>query len=206
MTKKILSEVSDYYTGKLQEFGPTPKGVDWKDRNSQILRYDQLYRLFETSPDGGIIDFGCGYGEFLSYLRRREIQSAYCGIDVSPAMVEAAKSRFADDPHARFIVGTAPRSPADYAVASGIFNVRLRFSTRDWEQYMGETLKVMNGASLRGFAFNCLTSYSDPEYRRDDLYYGDSCYWFDHCKKNFSRKVNLLHDYELYEFTIIVRK
>ena len=122
MTKKILSEVSDYYTGKLQEFGPTPKGVDWKDRNSQILRFDQLYRLFETSPDGGIIDFGCGYGEFLSYLRRRETQSAYCGIDVSPAMVEAAMSRFADDPHARFIVGTAPQKGDGLKVRIQVFN------------------------------------------------------------------------------------
>jgi hypothetical protein len=30
--------------------------------------------------------------------------------------------------------------------------------------------------------------------------------FFDHCKRNFSRQVALLHDYGLWEFTILVRK
>ena len=64
----------------------------------------------------------------------------------------------------------------------------------------------MNKKSEHGFSFNMLTSYSDKEYMRDDLYYGDSCHFFDFCKKNFSKNVSLLHDYNLYDFTIIVRK
>ena len=31
-------------------------------------------------------------------------------------------------------------------------------------------------------------------------------FFFDFCKRNFSRNVALLHDYGLYDFTIIVRK
>jgi hypothetical protein len=41
---------------------------------------------------------------------------------------------------------------------------------------------------------------------RDDLYYADPRVIFDHCKRSFSRWVALLHDYGLYEFTIIVRR
>jgi hypothetical protein len=64
----------------------------------------------------------------------------------------------------------------------------------------------MDRAGRKGFAFNCLTSYSDPERMRDDLYYGDPCYYFDLCKRLYSPQVSLLHDYGLWEFTIIVRK
>ena len=39
-----------------------------------------------------------------------------------------------------------------------------------------------------------------------DLYYADPCALFDHCKTKYSRNVALLHDYGLYEFTLIVRK
>ncbi len=53
--------------------------------------------------------------------------------------------------------------------------------------------------------FNCLTSYSDPEKKRDELYYADPCALFDMCKRRYSRQVALLHDYGLYEFTILVR-
>jgi hypothetical protein len=41
---------------------------------------------------------------------------------------------------------------------------------------------------------------------RPDLYYADPRAIFDHCKRTFSRWVALLHDYGLYEFTILVRK
>jgi hypothetical protein len=41
---------------------------------------------------------------------------------------------------------------------------------------------------------------------RPDLYYGDPCALFDHCKRRYARNVAVLHDYGLYEFTILVRK
>ena len=58
----------------------------------------------------------------------------------------------------------------------------------------------------RGFAFNMLTSYSDPDRMRSDLFYGDPRHFFDHAKRTFSKQVALLHDYGLYEFTILVRR
>jgi len=64
----------------------------------------------------------------------------------------------------------------------------------------------MNKKSIKGFAFNMLTKYSDREYMKEYLYYADPLFIFDYCKRNFSKKVALIHDYELYEFTILVRK
>ena len=51
-----------------------------------------------------------------------------------------------------------------------------------------------------------LSTYSDVERRRADLYYADPHMVFDYCKRTFSPAVALLHDYPLYEFTILVRK
>jgi hypothetical protein len=50
-----------------------------------------------------------------------------------------------------------------------------------------------------------LTIYSDQEKMRPDLYYGDPSWFFDHCKRRFSRNVALLHDYELYDWTMAVK-
>jgi len=38
------------------------------------------------------------------------------------------------------------------------------------------------------------------------LYYADPIFLFEHCRRTFSRFVSLIHDYPLYEFTILVRK
>jgi hypothetical protein len=59
--------------------------------------------------------------------------------------------------------------------------------------------------SLKGMAFNALTSYSDPEFMKPDLYYPDPLQVFDFCKRNLSKQVALLHDYGIYDFTILVR-
>ena len=50
-----------------------------------------------------------------------------------------------------------------------------------------------------------LTRYADPPLMRDDLYYADPTRYFAVCKERYSRNVALLHDYDLYEFTLLVR-
>jgi hypothetical protein len=62
----------------------------------------------------------------------------------------------------------------------------------------------MAALSRRGFAFNMLTGYADADRMRPDLYYADPHAVFDRCRR-FSRRVALLHDYPLYEFTMLVR-
>ena len=107
---------------------------------------------------------------------------------------------------AHFVVAAKPAETADYGIASGIFNVRLRRNDAEWRDYLEDTLDGLDLTSRRGFAFNCLTSYSDADKMRDYLYYADPCTLFDLCKRRYSRYVALLHDYGLYEFTILVRK
>lgn len=201
----VHDSVARYYTDRLRRFGTTPAGVDWRDAASQRNRFEQLYKVV-TDRRGSLIDLGCGYGALLTFLREHDFSGTYLGLDVSPDMIEAARSSHGDEPRVSFEVGTTPSRPADYLVASGIFNVRQSYTTAEWEDYVARTLADMDRASLKGFAFNCLTSYSDSDKMRDDLFYADPCRYFDLCKSLYSRQVALLHDYGLYEFTVIVRK
>jgi hypothetical protein len=121
-------------------------------------------------------------------------------------MIRSAERRYQGIAHARFVVSSKPDGVADYGVASGIFNVRLGRSDAEWRAYVEATLDALDRTSRLGFAFNCLTSYSDAEKMRDYLYYADPCALFDLCKRRYSRNVALLHDYGLYEFTVLVRK
>ena len=105
-----------------------------------------------------------------------------------------------------FFIASAPPLQTDYVVASGIFNVTGVFNYLEWEAHVKEVLNIMHEYSLKGFAFNMLTSYSDADKMRADLYYPDPCMYFDWCKRRYSRNVALLHDYDLYDCTILVRK
>lgn len=201
---KLLAEVANYYSQKLATHGLTAQGVDWNGDESQHLRFRELCRIIDA-PSFSIADLGCGYGALIDYLAQHHHDFRYVGVDVSADMIAAATQRYAAQQQVSFVVGDAlPKS--DYVVASGIFNVRQQRGDAEWFDYIISTLDSMHAASTRGFAANFLTSYSDAEKMRDYLYYADPLALFDHCKKHYSRHVALLHDYGLYEFTLLVRK
>jgi SAM-dependent methyltransferase len=202
----ILSEVAVYYSAKLAEHGTTPLGVDWNSEESQILRFEQLTKVIRHTQGFSINDLGCGYGALVDYLETKYREFVYTGCDVSRDMIRAAKTRHAARAKIRFVQAPMPIQIADYGIASGIFNVRLSRRDDEWIHYIGVTLDALDRTSHYGFAFNCLTSYSDSNKMRGYLYYADPCNLFDLCKKRYSKHVALMHDYGLYEFTIIVRK
>lgn len=204
---KLLDEVAAYYAERLAEHGDTPHGVDWNGEESQRVRFEQLCKIIDPKTPGfSLNDLGCGYGALLDYLRDTHTTCTYLGVDVSHEMIKTAGQRHAAADQARFITSAEPDQMADYGVASGIFNVRLRRTDAEWFNYLQGTLDALDRTSSLGFAFNCLTSYSDENKKRDYLYYADPCRLFDLCKRRYSRQVTLLHDYGLYEFTVLVRK
>jgi SAM-dependent methyltransferase len=194
-----------YYSDKLLQHGPTPAGVDWNSTESQDLRFEQLMKISSDLRDFSLLDLGCGYGALLTFLQKRAIHPSYWGYDVAKAMVAKARELHQAENRLNFVNQLNEVPQVDYTVASGVFNVKQAASATEWRAYILETLGQIAALSKRGFAFNLLTSYSDADRMREDLYYGDPCFFFDFCKTRISRHVALLHDYGLYEFTILVR-
>lgn len=204
--REIHRDVASYYSKKLREHGPTARGVDWNSEATQSLRFDELLRVADGSDKISLNEIGCGYGALVDHLSDRRTRLDYCGVDISEDMIGAARARHAQNDLIKFALGTTPDRARDYCVASGIFNVRLNTPDAEWLSCFLATLDIMHEYGTRGFAFNALTRYSDADKMRKDLYYANPSQLFDHCKRRYSQNVALLHDYGLYEFTILVRK
>lgn len=200
----ILAEVGHYYSNKVKEHGPTPQGVDWNSKESQTTRFGLLLKLCDRTKNFSILDYGCGYGALAEYLASQGFMYSYTGYDISAEMVKQAKKHYKDQKDILFTSEITEVSPADYVVASGIFNVKRQFSEDTWKEYVENTISHMAGLSRRGFAFNILTNYADKEYQREDLYYANPSYYLDFCIRNFSRNVTLYHHYDLFEFSLLV--
>ena len=197
-----LKGVRDLYEKSLRDHGATPKGVGWGDAPTHDLRFERLSQVIDARGPVSINDLGCGYGAFLEYLKGRGVKvSHFRGLDISERMLEEARRRY---PKGEWILGSKLAARADYSFASGIFNVRLKESRGDWRRFIVRTLDEMHEHSRRGFAFNVLTSYVD--FRMPHLYYADPREFFDLCKRRYSKRVALLHDTPLYEWTMLVRK
>ena len=203
-----IDKIRSYFQDKLDRFGNTPRGADWNSNEAQNARFDQLIKVIQPQSDFSILDFGCGYGALADYLLSlgRDF-NLFVGYDILESMV--AKARLLHEQPAGKFLFTADFSEipvVDYAVASGVFNIKLDNTYDDWTADVIQTLERLHERTRHGFASNFLTKYSDADKMKPHLYYADPCYLFDYCKKHFSKNVALLHDYELYDFTLLVRK
>lgn len=204
-TQKKLNE---YFAEKLIAFGATPKGVDYNGAEAQECRFEQLIKVIHPAKPFTVIDYGSGYGALFDFLQQKGWQFEYYGIDLIESMVLAGRETHQSFRNAHFTTQENEVPVADYLLAGAIFNIKLEASYEAWQGFAAATLHRMNTMCSKGFSFNMLTKYSDADRmaQRPDLFYGDPLFFFDLCKQNFSRNVALLHDYGLYDFTVLVRK
>lgn len=206
---ETLNGITDLYEENLRNHGYTSKSVGWKDEASQILRFEKLAEVIAPHAGGDEIsvnDLGCGYAAMFRFLDKLpDVRlTRYYGYDISEKMLSAAQQAVGADTRAHFIQSSEVTEEADYSFVSGTYNVKLEMSDELWAEHIKESLLNLAAKSRKGLAFNLLSTYVD--WKQENLHYGDPFMFFDFCKRNISRSVSLLHDYPLYEWTIIVRK
>jgi SAM-dependent methyltransferase len=195
-------EITTMMEGLLERGGETPAGIGYP-KGGQEPRFGALIEVIEPGAEGFTVnDLGCGFADLYGFIRGRGLQMGrYHGYDLSEKVLEVARSRVGED--AELIRGDHLDRPADYSFASGVFNSKLGSSDDEWLEYMKSVVRNLAENSRRGFAFNSLTTYVD--YREPHLFYADPVEMFEFCKREISSRVSLLHDYPLWEWTMIVR-
>jgi SAM-dependent methyltransferase len=199
-----IDRIAEFYTKKLRQHGARPAGVSWTNAEAQELRFTQLLRLVGTDTTASINDYGCGYGALAARLRRDGYTGDYVGFDVSREMVTVAADVQGHLPGCRFTSNQSDVPRADYTLASGIFHIRLDFPVEAWERHIRETMEHLAEISARGFAYNLLSS-NGANAQSEGLFYADPARWVTLCLRRFPRRVAILHDYALGEFTVVVR-
>ena len=159
-----------WYEDKVRRFGYDHRGLGFRNRSSQEKRFEALVSLGDFHGRR-LLDVGCGFGDFLAFLKARGIDPVYTGLDLCEPMVARGRERFAGA-EARFLVGDvlehAPDQPYDFVVASGIFGldaVGARERIRPTVERMFEWARVgaaVNFLSRRSPAPAAARVYVDP--------------------------------------------
>ena len=139
-----------FYKNAVQKHGLTPQGVCWLSYGHQQIRFEMICELLgEDLQEASLVDAGCGFGDFYSYLQNNLLEPKhYIGIDTIESMCEIAKSKTKQTIlHADITNSELPVS--DYVICSGAMNVLTPFETQ---------LFVNNcyRASKKAFIFNVL--------------------------------------------------
>lgn len=204
--KKIINEIAGYYDRKITEHGPTSRGVDWKNEFAQSTRLLQFIKFIEEKDKFSILDVGCGYGKLLDLMNSHFADFNYTGIDYSCEQIKVAKSLHAENLKVNFTTELNEDDKRyDYVVASGIFNVMFT-DPLIWAAYVKKEMHRLFNLSNKMFACNFLTDYADSHKKADNLFYAKPEEIFEFTVIELSKKLVILHDYELHDFTLIVKK
>ena len=197
------------YKEMLKEHGIGSAGVGMGTEERRQLRFDQLLELVDSNRDSpfSLLDYGCGNGGLSTRGRFLFPSLIYTGFDINNDALAVAKEQLKSDPNqVSWVNQLSDNETFDYVLSSGLFGVSVIYPMDIWNEKVKETLHEFDKYSKKGFAFNSLTIHSDKEHMKDWQYYADPAELLAYCRKHFSDNVQLLDDYGLFEFTILVRK
>ncbi len=146
-----------FYTSAIEMHGTSPKGVNWASKENQLLRFDAILELLPKDLFSySIVDAGCGFGDFYTYMtKKQKTPQKYIGIDSLLDMYSiASENTGCEIINADICKDTLPN--ADYYLCSGALNVLTKFETHQFIQNCYSSSKL-------GFVFNALHGDKESE-------------------------------------------
>lgn len=169
-----------------------------EDRRRQRF---QIHHELGIESGDSVLDIGCGFGDFLSYLKEAGQQVKYTGVDIMPEFIEKAVATH-PDAHFElrdFLEKKFDAQSFDYVVCSQVLN--LKIDGVDSKALVQDFLKEMFRLARKGISCDFVTDYVD--FQENYLVYHSPETVFSTCKK-ISKRVVMRHDYPLYEFCVYV--
>jgi dTDP-4-amino-4,6-dideoxygalactose transaminase/SAM-dependent methyltransferase len=205
-------KLADHYDACLRQHGDTAKGADWPNQKDRETRFSVMLDLLEDdlSPHIDLLDFACGTGDLLRYIRARASPRIhYRGVDISADAIARANSKFPGASFTRIDLLNAPEEEvaalaADYCVINGLFTVKSSLADADMWLFMTRTLERLWPIMRKGIAFNVMSKQVD--YERSDLFHVSFDRLAEFLQPLAGRNIVFRNDYGLYDYTCFAFK
>ena len=205
--KKVLENVNQYFEEKLKSQNNDAKDLNWVTNPALEMQFEQLSKVIEPGTSFSLLDYGAGFGNYYQYLVEKAYKvRLYYGFDLLEFVVQEERKRHDEDSNVIFTTDLSDCTEVDYVVACGVFDMKLNADHEQWTKYVLRCIEDIDEIATKGFALNFPSKYTPEDKKRDDIYYADPCCLFDYCKLHFSPHVAILHDYDMENFTVIIRK
>ena len=191
----------DFYSSRLGLFGQRPEALRWSTRG-QETRYAWISDVLKPGVGAAVLDYGCGFGDLFTYLKKNDHRVRYTGMDINPDLIEHAKSIH---PGIAFEVSDIEEAPLaegirfDYTVLCGVFNTKVE----------GATESLMNIIRLlyphTGKALVATALPISAGQKQFDMNYIDPEVLLEFIRQEVSPSAGILWHQEIEDFMLLVR-
>lgn len=208
---KEYNKIIAHYERCLDKHGDNHLGVDWPKLEDVDTRYKIMLDIIKLNEESdrkvSLLDFGCGTGHLLDFVRRNNKKNIiYSGLDISQKFIDVAKKKYPDNSFYCIDILDSKDSIGnfDYVVMNGVFTEKRELSYDEMWNYFTKMITVIYEKCNNGFAFNVMSKNVDWE--REDLYHVSHDILSSFLCANLTRNYIIRNDYGLYEYTVYVFK
>ena len=190
-----FERIAQFYDQRVEQYGHDPRACDYGRPQSQLKKFAVLADVLPLT-NTTILDVGCGFADYATYLASRFASISYTGIDLSAQMIATAQQLHPDlNLQVGNIVQEAGQARFDVVTTNGIFYL-LGDSA---PSLMRHIIQHMFTLARQAVAFNSLSTWA-PEQEAGE-FYADPIEILEFCR-TLSSRVVLRHDYLPHDFTI----
>ena len=199
MKKEQRKRIVDRHRDSLTRHGYHPNALYWSNREIQEIRFRVLAEIGIQSGDS-VLDVGCGFADFKSWMAEQGRDIVYTGVDLSPDLMRVAREKH---PHATLVCGELfdcdfAAGSFDWVVLSGALNEQLF----DDGAYAHRMITAMFDLCHKGLAFNLLDA---RHLKAHDLQSFKPEEILNYCRQ-LSPNVKVIDNYLDNDFTIYMKR
>jgi trans-aconitate methyltransferase len=193
-----MSTIGAFYDSLVDRYGHQPKACDYGQEASQRIKFEVLSRVLHLSGKK-VLDVGCGFADYATFLHERYGTLNYTGIDVSRRMVEEARKLHPDRDIRHCHLLDMQDQCFDVVTCNGIFYL-LGSEARVMMERMIERMYSM---ATEAVALNSLSAWAPDQ--QEGEFYADPIETADFCRR-LTPHIVLRHDYHSRDFTLYLYK
>ena len=195
-----FARIADYYDGLIRKYGHDPRACDYGRVESQKIKFRALSEVAPLA-NSSVLDVGCGFADFATFLGEGFPGLLYSGIDLCSAMVDEAKRNHPNlDLRVANIFDASFDHKFDVVTANGIFYL---LGDQAWPM-MRQMIERMYALAKTAVAFNSLSAWATDQ--EPGEFYADPLRVVDFCRRALTPRVVLRHDYHPRDFTVYLYK
>jgi len=158
--KDGIEQAIKYWDSKSSNSSTNLESVEQNSR-PQKMRYEAF--LFSNDINGcSVLDVGCGAGDFLYHIEKKDLTIDYLGTDISEKMIERCHGRFSKRQFRHIdIKDMTEEGVFDYVVSFGIHNIKVDSAWDILKEYTEKQFKLCKKAAHISILTNRFTGRYD---------------------------------------------